>query len=482
MTVGTLEEFKLNCIYILQASLSDNVTKRGTCFSIGENLLLTANHVVSNATSIKIFLTSDSFVQNQHIEAQCIYSNADLDIAVLLVPDGVIQNSIELYSTAVSLDNEVKSCGYPAEKGHYHAPIRVKVTNTFSHMESRDYSFEVSQSDTVSKYDVMSGSPVMYENRCIGILLVQQGGNTLYALSVKDFLADSSLHEIVIARDIKIIIQDGISYKAPDFPKSPFTYCINCNNGHPNIKGIDIGFTMRQWNINEFTESVYDWMIDYCLSYKEKVNFSGGERGLFKYARSHYPVGELNALGDLCLHIAIRESYSTIPIMNKVFDVNNKTFSCTHAVLNFDSIELWIGASSVTTNIEEATLSAIESIKYIVDIKSLQNRLITLTAEIDNSWPHQEKLKRLANSSLALDKRFDKIIIPVFIMHNSELITKYDEANFIRLFNDNVANCKGILQKNIDQSLINLIDLRVFYFPVSDINEVNNALMKELNS
>ncbi|EOI7869432.1 Hachiman antiphage defense system protein HamA [Yersinia enterocolitica] len=482
MIVGTLEEFKLNCIYILEALLPNNGTKRGTCFSIGQGLLLTANHVISNATSLKIFLTSDYYSQNQHVEVQCVYSNADLDIAVLSVPDGIIQNSIELYSTAVNLDNEVKSCGYPVEKEHYHAPIRVKVTNTFSHMKSRDYSFEVSQSDTISQYNGMSGSPVMYENCCIGILLVQQASNTLYALSVKDFLADKNLQEIVSSRDIKIVIQDGISYKAPDFPTSPFTYCINCNNGHPNIKGIDIGFTMKQWNINEFTESVYDWIIDYCLSYKEKANFSGGERGLFKYARSHYPIDDLNALGDLCLHIAIRESYSTIPIMNKVFDVNNKTFSCTHAVLNFDTIELWIGASSVTTNVEEATQSALESIKYIVDIKSLKNRLITLTAEIDNSWPHQEKLKRLADSSLELDKRFDRIIIPIFIMHNSELITKYDEANFIRLFNENVSNCKEMLQKSIDQSLINLIDLRVFYFPVSDINEVNNALMKELNS
>lgn len=482
MTVGTLEEFNINCIYIIQTLLPNNGTKRGTCFSIGNGLLLTANHVVSNATSIKIFLTSDSFAQNKHIDAQCIYSNAALDIALISVPDGIIKNSIELYSTTVSLDSEVKSCGYPVEKEHYHAPIRVKVTNTFTHMTSRQYSFEISQSNTVTQYSGMSGSPIMHETRCIGILLVQQGSNTLYALSIKDLLTDNNLQEIVTSNDIKITVQDGISYKAPDFPASPFKYCINCNNGHPNIKGIDIGFTMRQWNINEFTESVYDWIIDYCLSHKEKANFTGGERGLFKYARSQYPVDDLNALGDLCLHIAIRESYSTIPIMNKVFDVNNKTFSCTHAVLNFDSIELWIGASSVATNMEEATQSAIESIKYIIDIKSLKNRLITLTAEIDNSWPHQEKLKRLANSSLGLDKRFDKIIIPIFIMHNSELINKYDETNFISLFNAKVTNCKEILQKSIDQSLINLIDLRVFYFPVSDINEVNRALMKELNS
>ncbi|GKX62805.1 hypothetical protein SOASR032_13740 [Pragia fontium] len=482
MTIGALEEFKLDCVYILQALFSENRKKRGTCFSIEKDLLLTANHVVSNSASIEVYLTSDLFIEGRYVEAECIYSNATLDIAVLKVPDGTTTSSMELYSTTVSLDSEVKSCGYPVEKEHYHAPIRVKVTNTFFHMTNREYSFEVSQSDTVSQYSGMSGSPVMHEDRCIGILLVQQGGNSLYALSVKDFLNDSSLQEIAGEHNVKIMVQDGISYKTPDFPASPFKYCINCNAGHPNIKGIDIGFTLKQWNIDKLTESIYDWIIDYCLSHKEKANFTGGERGLFKYARSHYPAGDLNALGDLCLHIAIRESYSTIPIMNKVFDVNNKTFSCTHAVLNFDSIELWIGASSVATNIEEAIQMAIDSISYIATIKSIKNRLITLTSEIDDSWPHKEKLKRLANSSLELDKRFDKIIIPIFIMHDSELITNYDEINFMNLFNISVANCRELLQERFNGSLVSLIDLRVFYFPVLNINEVNNALLKELNS
>ncbi|MDC9589532.1 SAVED domain-containing protein [Xenorhabdus sp. XENO-10] len=482
MTVGALEEFKLDSIYILQTSFTGGGTKRGTCFSIEQDLLLTANHVVKDATSVKVFLTSDSFAEGQHIEAECIYSNVDLDVAVLKLPDGTTTSSLGLYATSVNLDSDVKSCGYPVEKEHYPAPIKVKVTNTFEHMTSREYSFEVSQSDTVSKYSGMSGSPVIHDGRCLGILLVQQGGNTLYAVSAKDFLGDASLKKIVYNHGVEITVQEGIGYKAPDFPASPFKYCINCNVGLPNIKGIDIGFTMEWWNISDFTETVYDWIIDYCLSHKQKANFTGGSRSLFKYARSHYPTDDLNALGDLCLHIAIRESYSTIPVMNKVFDVNNKTFSCTHAVLNFDSIELWIGASAVTTNIEEAVQSAIERVEYIMDIKSLKNRLFTLTSEIDESWPRKEKLQRLANSSLELDERFDKIIIPIFIMHDSELIKNYDKSNFLNLFNEKVANCRGLLQAGFDEGVIDLLDLRVFYFPVSDVNEVNGALLEELNS
>ncbi|MEZ2794701.1 Hachiman antiphage defense system protein HamA [Proteus terrae] len=480
--VEALAEFKLSSIYILQTSFPDGRIKRGTCFSIAQDLLLTANHVIEGASTINVYLTSDSAARNQFVVAEYIYHNEKLDIAILKLPSGTTSSYLNLYETSVSLDSDVKTCGYPVEKEYYPTPLRVKVTNNFEHVITREYSFEVSQSDTVSKYSGMSGAPVMRNEHCIGILLVQQSCNTLYAISVKDFLQDAKCKKILENNGINITIQEGISYKAPDHPKSPFKYSINCNAGAPNIKGIEIGFTLRQWNLHNFTEIVYDWVIDYCLSHKARSDFNGGDRSLFKYARAHYPADDLNALGDLCLHIAIRESYSTIPVMNKVFDMNNKTFSCTHAVLNFDSIELWIGVSAVSTCIEDAVTSIIESIEYIIDIKSLKNRLVTLTSEIHESWPHKEKLQRLADSNLELDDRFDKIIIPIFIMHNSELITDYDKKTFISLFYEKISECRVLLKSGVDESLIELIDLRVFYFPVSDIHEVNAALLKEFNS
>lgn len=482
-TEVSLAEYKLDSIYIVEALISDNKERRGTCFSISCNLLLTASHVVDNATSIKVYLSSDNFVDGISIFATCIYSNSDIDVAILSLDGAENNSSIEMYRTAINLDSKVKSCGYPVEKGHYHAPINIEVTNTFAHMTSKDCSFEVSQSDTVSQYEGMSGSPVMVDGRCIGILLIQQGNNTLYALSIDDLLKDQSIYEILEARSIQFISQEGIEYEAPSHPDSPFEYCIHCTSDAPSIKGIDIGFTLGQWNMSNFTEAVYDWIIDYSLSHKDRANFNGSARSLFKYARSNYPASDLNALGDLCLHIAIRESYSTIPIMNRVFDQNNKTFSCTHAVLNFDNIELWVGASSVSTSIEEAVNKTIENVNYIVSLQSLNTRLFALTSEIDSSWPHKEKLKRLADSSLPIDERFDKIIIPIFIMHDSEIITKYDKTNFLNAFKAKIHECRGLIKAGFtSQEFAGLIDLKVFYFPVSNISELNSALIEELNS
>lgn len=478
------EEYKLDSIYIVESLESDDKTKRGTCFSISSTMILTASHVVEKATSIKVYLSSDDHINENSIDATCIYNNPEIDVAILKIEGAKTSNIIELYRTGVNLGCEVKSCGYPIEKEYYHAPIKVEVTNTFANVVSKDWSFEVSQSSTVSKYKGMSGSPIMDDGgRCIGLMLVQQGSNTLYAVSIDDLLKDPSINEIIEADCIQVITQEGIDYDAPTHPDSPFKYCINCTGDVPSIKGVDIGFTLGQWNVSHFTETVYDWITDYSLSHKEKANFKGSLRKLFKYARDNYPSSDLNALGDLCLHIAIRESYSTIPIMNRVFDQNNKTFSCTHAVLNFDNIELWIGASSVSASIEEGVNQIVENINYIASLQSLNSRLYALTSEIDSSWPHKVKLERLANSNLSLDERFDKIVVPIFIMHDSEIITEYDKGNFLNAFEVKIQECRGLINgAKINKEILKLIDLKVFYFPVSDINELNVALTQELNS
>lgn len=483
MSSQLAEEFKLDSIYIVESLESVDKKTRGTCFSISSTLILTACHVVENATSIKVYLSSDDYICENSIDATCVYSNSEIDVAILRVENGKTSCSIELYRTGVNLGSKVKSCGYPIEKEHYYSPISVEVTNTFAHMVSKEWSFEVSQSNTISQYKGMSGSPVMDNGRCIGILLVQQGGNTLYSVSTEDFLKDAFIHEIVETDCIPVIAQEGIEYEPPSHPISPFKYCIRCTSDAPSITGIDIGFTFKQWDMVHFTETVHDWIIDYSLSHKNKATFQGSQRSLFKYARTNYPFSDLNALGDLCLHIAIRESYSTIPIMNRVFDQNNKTFSCTHVVLSFDNIELWIGASSVSTSIEEAVNRAIENVNYIASIQSLGTRLYALTSEIDSSWPHKEKLERLADSNLPIDKRFDKIVIPVFIMHDSEIITEYNKDIFLSSFEDKIHECRGLIKAGgINQRIVNLVDLKVFYFPVSSINELNDALIEELNS
>lgn len=482
MTDIKVEEYRVNSIFILQCE-SNNKILRGTCFAISDKVVLTANHnLLDDYKTIKIFTSSDNFSTLNFIEADLIVSNEYMDVAILSVKDSIFTDFIDLNIVSVNMETQVLSCGYPVEKKHYDAPVKLKVTNTFENTTNREYSFEVSQDDTVSAYKGMSGAPIIYNKECIGVMLVQQAQNTLYAISIKDIIEDELILNKLTESMVVINKTEGFDYKPPPYPElSPFKYCINCNDGEPNIKGIDIGFEFKKWNLQSFVEVLHDWVIDYSLSLKDQKEFRGGYNQLFKHARSQYYIDNKDALADLCLHVAIRETYRTIPIMNKLFDLNNKTFSCTHAVLNIDKLELWIGASSVNNNIEDAVDNSIKNIQYIVDNKSLKNRFIALTNQIDDSWPHKEKLARLADARLSLEEKFDKIIIPVFLMHNSDLINNYDKDNFLKLFKEHINNFRGLIESKFDSDVVDLIDLRVFCFPVSDIEQLNKAFVEEIS-
>jgi hypothetical protein len=111
----------------------------------------------------------------------------------------------------------------------------------------------------------------------------------------------------------------------------------------------------------------------------------------------------------------------------------------------------------------------------------LHNRFFALTNQIDDSWPHKDKLVRLGDSRLSLEERFDKIIIPVFLMHESDLIKNYDKDNFLNLFNAHIKSSRVLIESKFDSDVVDLIDLRVFCFPVSDIEKLNEAFVEEIS-
>jgi hypothetical protein len=485
MSTEILEsDYKLDSIYLIESknSVEGDSSKRGTCFSISDTHIITAFHVIEEKAIHHCYLSSDDYVNEVNIELESVYESRKFDFAILKRKSGIFDTSIALSISNVSIDNVFKSCGFPVEKECYHNPIQVMVTNTLDNVKTREFSFEVTQSDTVTCYDGMSGSPLLYNGKVVGILVVQQGCNTLYAISIKDVCDDPILKDILSINSM--INEEGyLNYQPPSHPSSPFKYRISCNKSNPSIKGVDIGFSFGVWNLDDLVENSYDWLIDYSLSNKVKNSFNGSDRSMFKMARSNYPVEDINALSDLFLHIAIRECYRTIPIVNKVFDLNNsKIFSCTHAVLNQDKIELWLGASSVAKNLTDAVFNVVDTINSLLSVTSLKSRLMVLTSEIEQAWPYQDKLKKLSDSSLCLQDRFDKIIVPIFIMHDSALINEFEEDNFIQLFQSEIDKCRSLICNKYSNGIVELLDLRVFYFPVKDIETLHAKFIGELTS
>jgi hypothetical protein len=267
----------------------------------------------------------------------------------------------------------------------------------------------------------------------------------------------------------------------PKKPPSPFKNAIDCFAAEPNIKGLEIGFDFNIWRVNELIEYSSEWLIDYSLSASQKASIADRPRKQMKMAIDQFNIQDINVISDLFLHMAIRTNYKTIPIVNKVINTKvGSAFSCSHVVLDKGRLEIWLGASTIEKNLNDAVITVVKNINTLINIDTIKERLILITSEMDDSWPFKEKLTRISDNNLPLQDRFDKIIVPVFIAHNSEMIKPYLQEQFINSFQQEINSCRELINQEYSNQITALIDLRVFVFPVEDIDLIHKKFMEEL--
>ncbi len=474
-------EFCIDSVYIIEAlDMNGKVVSRGTCFSIQDGHVITAKHVLAEASYYRCYLTSDDFNKKNHHVLSFEYSNSEWDFSILKKINGKFKSFLKLGGVDIEIGVALKSCGYPVEKGYLPAPINVAVTNVYDDITTHNYSYEVSQSPVVKHYIGMSGSPVIYNGYAIGLLVVQQGASTLKVIAISDALEFTSLQYAEINPGYSR--QEEIDYVVPEHPPTPFKTCIDCDVGIPNIKGIDIGFDYGVWRSDELISYSSDWIIDYSLTASQKVSLANRPKSQMNEAISQFDNKDINVMSDLFLHMAIRKSYKTIPIVNKVINTQDgDAFSCSHVVLDKGRLEIWLGASVVEKNLSAAVIKVVENIKKILTIPNIKNRLVLITSEMDDDWPFKERLKRISDNSIPLKDRFDRIVVPVFIAYDSGIINPYVEDEFLNLFQDEIDSCREIISGVFDSKIIKLIDLKVFVFPVDNGEMLHEKLLEEFS-
>ncbi|XOB60863.1 S1 family peptidase [Campylobacterota bacterium DY0563] len=201
-------EFKRESIFIIESKKNGLENKRGTCFAISSTLVLTANHVVTEGDDFCCF-TSDEYSRREERKLECLISNSEFDYAILKAVGFSFDDFIELGK--VSTNNiKVKICGYPIEKENLPAEIKTETNTNFDDIESTPYCFEVIQQSEVSDYSGMSGSPIMYNDYVIGILLYQEVDSVLYGITnakVENDCIDNGLflNNIEYIKDLEFI-------------------------------------------------------------------------------------------------------------------------------------------------------------------------------------------------------------------------------------------------------------------------------------
>lgn len=457
---------------------------RATSFNLDNENIITASHFIKESPGcvFRIFLTPDDYGKSNGKVVELKKNRPELDIAIFTCPWNCLSLTPSLGGYTIPIGAEVYVNGYAAEKGNIPSLFFSDIVTDLRAIDTSIYCYEITQckKNTITNYSGVSGAPLLYKGTIIGIVLFQQKNNTLYCVSLEKIIPIISLD---IGKNYFLISEEEVDYLAPKCPKEPFNLVCEINTNSPITKGLSVQFSFNRWNLSEFSKELSEWLVDYVISPSKLIDYENRTRAAVKVAEKHFVKVSEKEFLDLLLHIAIRKSFKTIPVINKIFTVGNELIpSCSHAVINSGRLELWLGVSGYEKNIADAISNVNDTISKLITADNISERFKLIINDVSKEWPLFEKLKKLGDNSLSLDKRVDKIIVPVFICYEASIVKDYkDEESFTYAFKKEILELQSGFTEKYKHSFIDKVDIRLFSFPLDSFQQILESFIKELS-
>lgn len=280
------------------------------------------------------------------------------------------------------------------------------------------------------------------------------------------------------------------------FPPDPFLNTwVHDITLKPSITGLCVGYENKKWRVKQLAEHVIEWLPEFSLTYKEAKNLhSGNARKLFKEAAQKVYTSEAyrnrGEFGEILLHIAIRQIFSTIPAVSKIYfkSASNDTvkgFDCVHVLYDNETIELWLGEAKFYNNINRAINDVIEELKQHLTREYLREEFILIRGKISLPEKIEKKLKELINTNNSLDNIVDRLCVPVLLTYDAKFIKDHDQCNsdYKNDFVEEVLSSHQTFLKKLPSELLEKIAIRLFIMPLESkeklVFEMNNALKNQ---
>ncbi|MCG7406590.1 DUF1837 domain-containing protein [Paenibacillus sp. ACRRX] len=237
------------------------------------------------------------------------------------------------------------------------------------------------------------------------------------------------------------------------------------------FRGFSIGYELNEFRYDAIVEMIFDALPDFALNYSEIATFGPNNcvRKMRRAAKMVYDSEKYKSrgeFGEILLHIIMRDYYSTIPAISKLYykDSSNDTvkgFDAVHVVPIEEELQLWLGEVKFYSDCASAIRDVIKELHIHSNKDFLRKEFLFVSNKIDSSWPHAEKLQYLIDSRTSLDKIFSRLKIPVLLTYDSKVIKNYkyicdDFRNELieELEENNAKFLKSGLPQNIDFVLI----------------------------
>ena len=234
------------------------------------------------------------------------------------------------------------------------------------------------------------------------------------------------------------------------------------------------GYENREWRTKHLSEHAIEWLPDFSLTNDESNNLHTGNSQTW---------GEL---GELLLHILIRQEKKTVPLVHKFYYKSNpnetiKGFDCVHITKEEnENYHLWLGEAKLHKNIGNAISNVINEIKKHIDQNYLKKEFFLIGNKIEKiEYFDNEKIKKLFHNNTSLDDVFEKIIIPVLLTYNSDCISEFDS---ITQKYEEKFRCEVIKHWDSfkDKAKKIRLSIQLFLLPLKNKDELVKAFGEEL--
>lgn len=203
----------------------------------------------------------------------------------------------------------------------------------------------------------------------------------------------------------------------------------------PGLTALCAGYEGKKWRCDQLADHLLEWLPEFALKHEEQVGF-GAHNGvalLRRAARTIYTTAKYKRrgeVGELLLHIAIRQVFGTVPAISKFFykdSANNtvKGFDAVHVVPTKAGLELWLGEVKFYDDVGRAIRDVVKEMKDHTERNYMKAEGAFIANKIDPKWPHAKKLQKLLHPNTSTDDIFAAVCIPVLLTYDSDTISSH---------------------------------------------------------
>ena len=237
---------------------------------------------------------------------------------------------------------------------------------------------------------------------------------------------------------------------------------------YPTLLTLCAGYESGKWRANQFAEHLIEWLPEFCLKYSEILGLGSHNavRLLKSAATNVYSTNKFEKrgeVGELILHVVIRQVFNTAPLVSKIFykDSSNDTvkgFDSVHIVKNREIFELWLGEVKLYTDFNLATRDVCAELKTHCVNDYLRKEFTAICNKLDDKHPYSKEVTSLLSKNTSLDKIFTHIVFPVLITYESNSVgchtsicdefiekLKVETGEFFEYFKDKIPDVKPLV-------------------------------------